>query len=132
MRASAISTSSRLDVRPAQRSAASSKTVAMIAQSPLLRLIEDFLRRHRDDLRVFRHEMSVFDQLHEFGLDLARDEFANAAVLVDVTPFADQVEMVRVLAVAAEHAILHLRRRAVERVIIAVIELVEQLDEFIA
>jgi hypothetical protein len=62
----------------------------MIAQSALLRLIEDFLRRHRDDLRVFRHEMSVLDQLHEFRLDLARDEFADASVLVDVGPFSDK------------------------------------------
>jgi ABC-type siderophore export system fused ATPase/permease subunit len=40
--------------------------------------------------------------------------------------------MVGIGSVAAQHAVLHLRTRAVERVIVAVIELIEKLDEFIA
>src|SRR5258708_37698243 len=49
-----------------------------------------------------------------------------------IAPFADQVEMIGIGAVAAQHAVLHLRRRAVERVVVAVIEFVEQLDELVA
>src|SRR5437764_5272361 len=82
-------------------------------------LVEHFLWRHRHDLGIGRHEMPALDQLHEFRPDLARDQFADAAVLVDVAPFADQVEMVGVGAVAAQHAVLHLRGRAVERVVVA-------------
>src|SRR4051794_18171408 len=76
--------------------------------------------------------MAAFDQLHEFRLDLARDQVADAAVLADIGPFADQVEMVRVLGIAAQDAVLDLRRRSVERVVVAVVELVEQLNEFVA
>src|SRR5437868_2486247 len=96
------------------------------------RLVEHLLRRHRDDLGIIRHKMATLDQLYEVRADLARDKLADAAVLLDVAPFTDQVEMVGVFGVAAQHAVLHLRRRAVERVVVAVIELVEQLDKFVA
>src|SRR5258706_9935772 len=76
--------------------------------------------------------MAALDQLDEFRPDLARHLFADAAMLVDVAPLADQVEMVGIRAVAAQHAVLHLRRRAVERVVVAVVEFVEQLDELVA
>src|SRR6266550_4414212 len=96
------------------------------------RLVEYLLRRHRHDLGIIRHKMATLDQLHKFRPDLARDKLADAAVLLDVAPFTDQVEMVGVFGVAAQHAVLHLRRRAVERVVVAVIEFVEQLDELVA
>jgi len=53
-------------------------------------------------------------------------------VLLDIPPFADQIEMVGVPGVAAQHPVLDLRGRAVERVVVAVIELVEELDELVA
>jgi hypothetical protein len=40
--------------------------------------IEEHLRCHRHDLRIRRHKMPTLDQLHEFRLDLARHQFANA------------------------------------------------------
>ena len=76
--------------------------------------------------------MATLDQLHEFRPDFAGDKFADAAVLLDVAPFADQVEVVGISGVAAQHAVLHLRRGAVERVVVAVIEFVEQLDKLVA
>src|SRR6202030_1611703 len=76
--------------------------------------------------------MAALDQLNEFRPDLARDRLADAAMLVDVAPFADQIEMVGVGGVAAQYAVLHLRPRLVKRVVVTVIELVEQLDERVA
>src|ERR1051325_10126383 len=96
------------------------------------RFVENLLWGHRHDLGVGWHKMAALDQLHEFRLDLARDEFSDLAVLVDVAPFADQIKMIGVVGVAAQHAVFCLRRRAVEWVVVAVIEFVEQLDEFVA
>src|SRR5260370_42027648 len=76
--------------------------------------------------------MPALDQTDEFRPDLARDLLANAAMLVDVAPFAAQVEMVGVGGVAAQDAILDLGRRAVERVVVAVVDLVAELDEIVA
>src|SRR5579864_1542547 len=76
--------------------------------------------------------MPAFDQTDELRPDLARHLLADAAMFLDVAPFADQVEMVGVGRIAAQDAVLDLRRRAVERVVVAVIELVEQLDEIVA
>src|SRR3954451_3969921 len=59
--------------------------------------VEHLLRRHRHDLGVGRDEMAALDQLHEFRLDLARHVLPDAAMLVDVAPFTDQVEMVGVV-----------------------------------
>jgi hypothetical protein len=74
----------------------------------------------------------ALDQLHEARLDLARNQFANASVLLDIGPLADQIEMVRISGVASQHAILDLGARAVKRIVVAVIELIEQLDELVA
>src|SRR5262249_29964909 len=97
-----------------------------------LRLVEHLLWRHRHDPGIGRDKVAALDQLYEFGPELARDEFPDAPVLVDVGPFADQVEMVGVGGVAAQHAVLDLRPGAAERGAIAVIERVEQLDELVA
>ena len=72
--------------------------------------------------------MTTLDQLHEFWLDFARNELANASVLLDIGPFADQIEMVGIGGVATQHAVFDLSARAVERVVVAVITFVEQLD----
>src|SRR6202030_2789563 len=75
--------------------------------------------------------MATLDQLHEFRLDLARHQFANAAVLLDIRPLADQIEMIRIGSVATQHAVLDLGPRAVERVVVPVIEFVEQFDKLV-
>jgi hypothetical protein len=46
--------------------------------------------------------------------------------------FADQIEMVGIGGVATQHSVLDLGAGAVERVVLAVIDLVEQLDERVA
>jgi len=53
-------------------------------------------------------------------------------VLFDVPPFADQVEVVGVPRVATQYPVLHLCRRAMKRVVVAVVELVEEFDELVA
>src|SRR6202035_33970 len=77
------------------------------------------------------HEMATLNQLHEFRLDLARHQLANAAVLLDVGPFADQIEMIRIGSVATQHAGRDLGARAVEWVVVPVIEFVEQFDKLV-
>jgi hypothetical protein len=62
----------------------------------LASFIEHLLRGHRHDLGVSGHEMAALDQLHKLRLDLARDELADPAMLVDISPLPDQVEMVGV------------------------------------
>ena len=98
----------------------------------MLRLVEHLLRCHRDDLGIGRHKAPAFDQADKLGPDLARYLFADAPVLLDIPPFADQIEMVGVAGVAAQHAVFDLCRRAVKRVVVAVVELVEELDELVA
>ena len=44
--------------------------------------------------------MAALDQLDKFRLDLARNELANAPMLLDIGPFTDKVEMVRVGGIA--------------------------------
>ena len=66
------------------------------------------------------------------GLIFARHQFADASVLLDIGPFANQIEMVGIGGVSAQHAVFDLCPRPVERVGVAVIELVEQLDKLIA
>ena len=44
------------------------------------------------------------------GLISFAENLADAGVLFDVGPFGDQKETLRVLGVAAQHAVLHLRR----------------------
>ena len=76
--------------------------------------------------------MPALAQPDELRPDLARHSLANAPVLLDIGPFPDQIEMIRITGVAAEHAVLDLLVRTVEGVVVAVIELVKQLDEFVA
>ena len=52
-------------------------------------------------------------------------------MLDDVGPLGDQEEALRILGVAAEHAVLHLRRGLVHRVAVRIVELLEQPDEFV-
>src|ERR1700738_25728 len=65
------------------------------------------------------------------SFDLARHKFANAAVLLDIRPLTDQIEMIRIGSVATQHAVLDLGARAVERVVVPVIEFVEQFDKLV-
>jgi hypothetical protein len=44
--------------------------------------------------------MAALDQPYKFRLDFAHHELANAAVLLDIGPFADQIEMVEIGRVA--------------------------------
>ena len=76
--------------------------------------------------------MAALDQLHKFRLDLAGHQFADASVLLDIGPFANQIEMVGIGGVSAPHAVFDLCPRPVERVGVAAIELVKQLDKLVA
>src|SRR5262249_22471483 len=78
-----------------------------------------------------RHEMAALDQVYKFRLDLARNHFADAPVLLDIGPLTDQIEMVGIRGIATQHAVLDLRARAVERVVVAVVEFIEQLDKLV-
>ena len=53
-------------------------------------------------------------------------------MLLDICPFADQIEVVGIGGVTTQHTVFDLSARAVERVVVAVIEFVEQLDELTA
>ena len=50
--------------------------------------------------------MIALDQLDKFRLDLARHELANAPVLIDIGPFADQIEIVQAGSLATQDAAL--------------------------
>src|SRR5271169_7227538 len=76
--------------------------------------------------------MAALDQADELRPDFARHSLTDLPVLLDIPPFADQVEVVGVASVAAEHPVLDLCGRAVKRVVVAVVELVEELDELVA
>ena len=52
------------------------------------------------------------------GLISRATKFANAAVLLDIRPLADQIEMIGIGGVATQHAVLDLGARAVERVVV--------------
>src|SRR5436190_8792947 len=94
-------------------------------------LLEDFLGRRGDHFHVFRHELSAHNVLDEFRFDVVGQNLADARVLLDVGPLGNQEETLGVLDVAAEHAVLHLRRRFVHRVAIGIIELLEQAYELV-
>src|ERR1700730_6726494 len=93
------------------------------------RLVEDLVGRRRNDLDVFRDELPALDIFDELRLDLVGELLADARVLLDVRPFGDQEEALRVFGVAAEHAVLHLRLGLVHRIAFGVVELLERCDE---
>src|SRR5215471_2537270 len=105
------------------------KTSAVSAASS--GLFQDLLRRRGDYLHVFRDELSTFDVLDEGRFDLIGQNLADARVLLDVGPFGNQEEALRILDVATEHAVLHLGRRFVHRIAVRIVELVEQANEFV-
>src|SRR5207253_90361 len=81
------------------------------------------------DFHIFGDELPAFDIFDEFRLDLVRKDLANACMLVDVGPLRDQEEALRILGIATENPILHLRFRLVHGIAIRVVELLERLDE---
>src|SRR5439155_6875968 len=87
---------------------------------------------HRHDLGIGRHETPLLDQVDKLRPDLAGYPLADATVLLDIGPFPDQIEMIGIPSVATEHPVLDLLVRAMKRVVVAVIELVEELDELVA
>src|SRR5262245_31384937 len=95
------------------------------------RLVENFVRSRQDHLDIFGNERSAFDIFYEFRLDFVGEDFANARVFFDVGPLSDEEEALRVLGVAAQHAVLHLRPRLVHGVAVGIVELLEQTDEFV-
>ena len=52
--------------------------------------------------------MAALDQADELRPDFACHSLADAPVLLDIPPFADQIEMVGVTGVAAQHAVFDL------------------------
>src|SRR5215831_7689053 len=70
--------------------------------SLLRSLAENLVRRRRDDLHVFRDEFPL-DVLDELGLH-ARQDLENLGVLLDVGPFRNQEEALRILGVPAQHS----------------------------
>src|SRR5882672_531285 len=70
--------------------------------------VEDLVGRRRYHLDIFRDELPALDIFDEFRLDLVGEDLADARVLLDVRPFGDQEEALRVIGVAAQHAVLHL------------------------
>src|SRR5471030_174140 len=90
------------------------------------------LRRARDDLGVVRHELAALDEADESRLELLGEDLADPGMDFNVGPFADEIEMIGVVDVAAQHAVLHLGRRFVHRVDVGIVELVEQPDELVA
>src|SRR5262245_16568007 len=75
----------------------------------LRRLLQDLVGRRGDDLDIFRNELAALDKLDEFRLELVGENLSDARMLLDVRPFGDQEETLRVLGVATQHAVLHLR-----------------------
>src|SRR5262245_59108624 len=73
-------------------------------------LLQDLVRRRRYDLDVLRNEFAALDVFDEFRLDLVRQNLADAGMLLDIGPLRNQKEPLRVLGVAAQHAVLHLCR----------------------
>ena len=51
---------------------------------------------------------------------------------LDIAPFADQIEMVFILDITAQHTVFDLRIRLMHRVVIAIIEFVKQANKVIA
>src|SRR6516164_5080230 len=52
-------------------------------------------------------------------------------MLLNIGPFADPIEMIGIGGVTTQHTVLDLGAGAVERIVVTVIELVEQLDELV-
>jgi len=99
------------------------------ARSPR-RLVQDLVRRGRHYFHVFRHEPPALDQLDELGLDLVRQDHPNPRVLLDVRPLSNEKKPLRVLGIAAQHAVFHLGGRLVHRIAVRIVEFLEQPDEF--
>src|SRR5215471_2858333 len=121
-------------VRPARREAdtrwKSGRTYTSRAARSLRRgLVENFVRCRRDHLDIFGNERPAIDIFYELRLDLVREHLADARVLFDVGPLCDQEETLRILGVAAQHPILHLRPGLVHGIAVRIIELFEQADE---
>src|SRR5215470_1691134 len=72
-------------------------------------LVENLIGRRRDYLDIFGNERPPFNIFDEFRLDFVGQYLADARVLFDVGPLRDQEETLRILGVAAQHAVLHLR-----------------------
>src|SRR5215831_14893042 len=71
--------------------------------------VENLVWRRRDHLDIFGNERPSIDIFDEFWLDLVGQNLADARVLFDVGPLRNQKETLRILGVAAQHAILNLR-----------------------
>src|ERR1700730_11321137 len=71
--------------------------------------VEKLIGCRRDHLDIFWNERSAFDIFDEFRLDLVGQNLADARVLFDIGPLCDQKETLRILGVAAQDAVLHLR-----------------------
>src|SRR6185437_682004 len=73
-------------------------------------LVEEVLRRAGDDLGVDRLEAlrPAFDEAREFRLQ-RRQLHQDFGMHLDVAPFAQQVEMVEIVHVLAQHPVLRLR-----------------------
>src|SRR5207247_9649297 len=97
-----------------------------------LRLVEHLLGRHRHDLGIGRYEAPLLDQLDKLRPDLTGYPLADAPMLLDIRPFPDQIEMIGVPGVAAHPPDLDLLVRTMKRVVVAVIERVEELDALVA
>src|SRR5262249_48155197 len=78
------------------------------------------------------HEAPLLDQLDKLRPDLTGYLLPDAPMLLDIRPFPDQIEMIGVPGVAAQDPVLDLLVRTMKRVVVAVIELVEELDEPVA
>src|SRR6185437_1133734 len=94
-------------------------------------LIEKTLGRARYDLRIDRRKFAAIEEFYELRLHRRRD-FADRDMGIDIRPFGDEAEVIGVIIVPAENTILDLRGGFMERVIRAVIERIEKLDEPVA
>src|SRR6266550_5012409 len=94
-------------------------------------LVENLVWCGGDHFDILRYECPAFDVFDELRLDFVSEHFADPRVLFDVRPFRDQKETLRILVVAAQHAVLHLRPRLVHGIAVRIVEFLKRADEFL-